>query len=419
MNNKIALPRLSEVSDYDSISCPSKAIRRGMHCPLFGCTLIMKYINDMAFLIVGTDECGFYSKEILKVTSENYLISPVYTYAVEEYDVIYGCSEKIINSLKEIQQQEKPSAICVISTCVPELIGEDLKGVIKKAQSSINTSIIYCTAHNFKENSHVDGMSDLLECFTQIMEKQNKVSKTVNIIGYRDDDIINTELYQHLMKNNIKITTSIPECGSVLKLKSATSASLNIVVDPIGLKLAKKMKEMFNIPYVVFGKYADPEKIMNSYKKIWKVLDIKEDKELILKEQELINKWNELKIRNDKVSFVYCNSRLISIDLVMMLVKYGFEAKAVYVISKNDFDREEFDKLKKYNTNPYMMMLTDFSVNDLLVENLKPTLFIGQMREQSIEEYNVKNVSTNEVESNLGFCLSKAMLDAINTALNS
>ena len=87
--NKMTLTHLSNITAYDDISCPSKAIKRGMHCPLFGCILLTKYIADMPFLIVGTDECGFYGREIIKVVADDPLSYPVYTYSIEENDVVY------------------------------------------------------------------------------------------------------------------------------------------------------------------------------------------------------------------------------------------------------------------------------------------------------------------------------------------
>ena len=47
--NKMTLTHLSNITAYDDISCPSKAIKRGMHCPRFGCILLTKYMADMPF----------------------------------------------------------------------------------------------------------------------------------------------------------------------------------------------------------------------------------------------------------------------------------------------------------------------------------------------------------------------------------
>lgn len=111
--NKMTLTHLSNITAYDDISCPSKAIKRGMHCPLFGCILLTKYIADMPFLIVGTDECGFYGREIIKVVADDPLSYPVYTYSIEENDVVYGCGENLLKSLQQIQKTESPTAICL------------------------------------------------------------------------------------------------------------------------------------------------------------------------------------------------------------------------------------------------------------------------------------------------------------------
>jgi len=135
-----------------------------------------KYIADMPFLIVGTDECGFYSREIIKVVAENPLKYPVYTYSIEEKDVVYGCGRNILKSLQYIQENESPAAICVVSTCVPELIGEDLSGIAFEASEQLGVPVLYCSAHNFGENSHVDGQSDLIALLC------GKTSKRLQVI---------------------------------------------------------------------------------------------------------------------------------------------------------------------------------------------------------------------------------------------
>ena len=122
------MQRLSQIGSYRDIVSPSAAIRRGMHCPLFGCTLLMQSMEKTVTVVLGTEECGFYSKEILKVIQpDGYMQAPVYCYALEESDIVFGCEKQVLALLEQIYREEAPELIFLVSTCVTELIGEDSK----------------------------------------------------------------------------------------------------------------------------------------------------------------------------------------------------------------------------------------------------------------------------------------------------
>ena len=58
--------------------------------------------------------------------------------------------------------------------------------------------------------------------------------------------------------------------------------------------------------------------------------------------------------------YIYSNSPLISIDMILMLERYGAKPLAYYVISKNDFERELFPEFKHSNVDPLVALLADF-----------------------------------------------------------
>ena len=409
--NKMTLTHLSNITAYDDISCPSKAIKRGMHCPLFGCILLTKYIADMPFLIVGTDECGFYGREIIKVVADDPLSYPVYTYSIEEKDVVYGCGERLLKSLQHIREIEAPAAICVVSTCVPELIGEDISGVVFEASRQLELPIIHCPAHNFGENSHVDGQSDLMAALGELMRPCERAEKSVNLLCGRGEADEDGEIIRWLAQNGVHICVRLPSRCSVADIQKAPSASLNIVTDPVGLKLAKKMQEQYKIPYILFGKYADPQRILSCYKSVQQHFGLREDPFQEKRAIQLQALWEQIGRCVERKQYIYSNSPLISIDMILMLKRYGAKPLAYYVISKNDFERELFPELKHSATDPFVTLLADFGISERLIEAYKPDFYIGRLSENLIQRTGISCLDFEGVSIGQGFDTLQAVLE--------
>ena len=60
------LNKLKDIKEDKDIKTLSSAIFSGTHCPLFGVALTASYVKDMAMLVIGTSECTYYTKVILR-----------------------------------------------------------------------------------------------------------------------------------------------------------------------------------------------------------------------------------------------------------------------------------------------------------------------------------------------------------------
>ncbi len=401
------MKRLSELSSYAEIVSPSAAIRRGMHCPLFGCTLLMQKMERTAVVILGTEECGFYSKEIMKVMDLDYMKAPVYCYALEEADIVFGCGDRILELLREICRKDAPEMIFLISTCVTELIGEDMAGLVQTASLEIPAKLFYVDADNFKQNSHVDGMSDMIAALAVQMQPYDGPLQGVNLLGDRECVWQDTELGRYLLRRHIPVRAVIPAGVSKHALEEASQAQLNLVLDSTGLKLAKQMKTM-GIPYLLFGKYASPHRILQAYRSLEAALGLEADPTLEALARSAMARWEALAaLGNQRV--IYSNSPLISFDACLMLHQLGFEILACFVISYNDMERALFPELKASGMDPYMALLTDFSRTEELNQALHPTLYVGRGYADKLEKLGIKMLSPETPICENGFALSQAV----------
>ena len=133
------LNRLSEINEDKDIKSLSHAIFPGTHCPLFGVALTASYIQNMALVVVGTSECTYYTKNF--AYHRQHGNDKVYSLALDEKDVVFGGQNKVEKAIKEIIELEEPEAIMIVTTCVPELIGEDYSSIEFSLQNEVDIPI--------------------------------------------------------------------------------------------------------------------------------------------------------------------------------------------------------------------------------------------------------------------------------------
>ena len=117
------LNKLSNIKEDSDVKALSYAIFPGTHCPLFGVALTASYIEDLAILVVGTSECTYYTKVFSSNRSKNK--DKVYSLVLKEKEVVFGADKTVKEAVKHIKDLENPAGIMIVTTCVPELIGED------------------------------------------------------------------------------------------------------------------------------------------------------------------------------------------------------------------------------------------------------------------------------------------------------
>ena len=212
------LNRLEDIKCDKDIKGLSYAIFPGTHCPLFGATLTASYIKDMVLVVVGTSECTYYTKNFAYHRQKGK--DKVYSIVLKEKEVVFGAQKLVKDSINKIIEIENPDALMIVTTCVPELIGEDY--TFLESDLDKNIPIFVVNTEHYKCNSHIKGMESSLKCLISIMEKQ-ETNNGVNILGHRQENVLDTELLKLLIKNNIKINSVIPSKCSIDDIKKLLS----------------------------------------------------------------------------------------------------------------------------------------------------------------------------------------------------
>ena len=272
MNGQELLSRMKRLGEVDSVKQVTQlttAMFPGPHCPLMGAMMAVRGIRDGVMLVVGTDECTYYTKNTTIGNSAfGGLDGRCLSVVLDQHDVTFGCRETLYDAVGELMAEYHPKAVFVVTTCVVEVIGDDVDSMAEELSERYGVPVLPVHTEHFKTENHLPGVRDTITACFELMEKQ-PLGNAVNIIGQRLGDFRETELYRVLSGAGVPMGMMLPSGTVVEEIRQAPAARVNIVVNPIGLPLAEKMKQAFGTPYVLFDKYIDPEQIYRLYQELF------------------------------------------------------------------------------------------------------------------------------------------------------
>ena len=394
------LNRLSEINEDKDIKALSHAIFPGTHCPLFGVALTASYIENMVLVVVGTSECTYYTKTFAHSRQEGK--DKVYSLAFEEKDVVFGAINKVEKAVKEIIDIESPDAVMIVTTCVPELIGEDYSSIEYSLNENIDVPVFVVNTEHYKCNSHIPGMSRALKSLSSVMRK-SEISEGINILGHRQKNVENTELLKILSENNIKTNSVIPSKCKLEDIKNATNSKLNIVTDMIALDLAKDMKKKFGIDYIYFDKNMKKSIIKENYKKLSEILDLDIEELLEEKEKEYDKLLLECRSILNSKKLIYGNTPMTALETVDFLSDLGLEPVFVQLRELYDQDIEFKESLLEKGFNPYITRIANIAPLRSLYDTIGADIYVGHESPILLKEKGLLQITFDSHAQKIGY----------------
>lgn len=401
------LNKLNEVNEDKDIKSLSHAIFPGTHCPLFGVALTASYIKNMVLVVVGTSECTYYTKNFAYHRQNGN--DKVYSLALDEKDVVFGAQSKVEKAIKEIIKIENPEAVMIVTTCVPELIGEDYSSIEFSLQGEVDIPIFVVNTEHFKCNSHIPGMSRALKSLSSAMINTN-FKDGVNILGHRQKNVENTELVQILKKHNIKINTVIPSKCTIEDIKNSTKSKLNIVTDMIALDLAQSMKKKFDIDYIYFDKHMSKSIIKENYKKLSKILNLDIANILEEKEEKYDELFEECKNILQGKKLIYGNTPMMALETVDFLSDLGLEPVFVQLRELYEQDIKFKESLLNKGYNPYISRIANIAPLRHLYDTIGADIYIGHENPMLLKEKGLTQITLDNHAQKIGYELPIAMM---------
>ena len=168
----------------------------------------------------------------------------IYSTLLEENDLVFGTKKKLLEVVQDMQQDAQYTVIGVAINCAPALIGDDVESICK---SAFEGPICVADAIGFvgeADKGWSEAMLSLLKkvpCFSP-----KKQSRKINVLG---ESIFHPRLYGS-MENTLFIPGYLSMRYEELSLLS--EATINLVVHPRALAVAKWLELNTKVPYIVW-----------------------------------------------------------------------------------------------------------------------------------------------------------------------
>lgn len=418
MDGKKLLAQMKKLRDVETIKdvkSLTAAMFPGTHCPLMGAAMAVRGIKDSMMIIIGTDECSYYTKH-MTLHSEEYggLEGRVVSVVLDSHDVTFGCVKKVEKAFRELMEDYKPSAVFLVTTCVVEIIGDDFDAVADALTKEYSVPVMAVHTEHFKCENHMPGIERTITACLPLMEKL-PCDGSVNLLGQRMGNFDQTELSRVLKNAGVHIGVQLP-CGcTVQDIRRAAAAKVNIVVHEIALPLARKMKVKFSIPYVFFDKFVDPERIAACYQSLFEALELPLPEEVCALRAKAKAAVENSREKLSGVTFIYGNTPFRCFEYSRFMTSLGMIPQILQTAAIQQEDREDIAAILALS-DPYITKTANIAPLQYIYDELHPMLYLGHEYANRLCSKGIAIVRSDQANSMLGFECTVAAVNSLTLA---
>ena len=418
MDGKKLLAQMKKLRDVETIKdvkSLTAAMFPGTHCPLMGAAMAVRGIKDSMMIIIGTDECSYYTKH-MTLHSEEYggLEGRVVSVVLDSHDVTFGCVKKVEKAFRELMEDYKPSAVFLVTTCVVEIIGDDFDAVADALTKEYSVPVMAVHTEHFKCENHMPGIERTITACLPLMEKL-PCDGSVNLLGQRMGNFDQTELSRVLKNAGVHIGVQLP-CGcTVQDIRRAAAAKVNIVVHEIALPLARKMKVKFGIPYVFFDKFVDPERIAACYQSLFEALELPLPEEVCALRAKAKAAVENNREKLSGVTFIYGNTPFRCFEYSRFMTSLGMIPQILQTAAIQQEDREDIAAILALS-DPYITKTANIAPLQYIYDELHPMLYLGHEYANRLRSKGIAIVRSDQANSMLGFECTVAAVNSLTLA---
>lgn len=409
------LNRLSKVQTIKDIPQLTTALFPGTHCPLMGAAMIAGGIKDCLLVIVGTDECSYYTKSLTLSDRYGGINGRCVSVVLNSHDVTFGSAESMHKAFKEIVAEYQPKCVMLVTTCVIEVIGDDYDAIAEELTKQYSIPVMAVHTEHFKCEDHFPGFERAITACQSIMQPQ-ECDGSVNVLGQRFGDFADTELYALLTKSGVKIGVQLPSGCTSDDIRRAPAAKINIVVNDIALPLAQAMQEQYNIHYVYFNRFAAPEKILQAYQHLFAYLELPLPAEVNAKFDECKALEQETMPVVQGVPYIFGNTQYDCFELNNYLCRLGLVPQ---LIQSNKLRQEHFEDIKGIlaTTDPYVCKAANIAPLQYVYDVLHPWIYIGHEFGERLRRKGIAQMHSDPAGKMLGFECNTFLLKILQQAV--
>jgi len=251
---------------------------------------------------------------------------------LDDTDIVTGRHlMKITDAVNEILESldKRPSAIMICITCVDALLGTDMERVCRKVTQNCNIPCVACYMYALTREKRLSPMAFVRTSVYSLLEKSERKSRDMNILGFFTPINEKSELYTLLKSAGIVNIRELSRCETFEEYKELSKANFNLLLNPEARHAAQDMQKRLGIPFIEMLRLYQPDKIHNQYRLFKEALNIEFDdmpyyEALKKRIEDFKNKHGILRFAIGEIQ------NADAIEMALMLVKEGFKVECVF-----------------------------------------------------------------------------------------
>ncbi|SHI14715.1 Nitrogenase molybdenum-iron protein, alpha and beta chains [Sporobacter termitidis DSM 10068] len=370
------LKRLSAVRSSAGVKFLTPCAFPGSHCPLHPALALAGNIRGLSSLVIGTPECAVYSRVVLPKAQGDLH----WTYVLDAHEVVFGCRKGLMDTLQKMDQAGA-KAVLLLGTCVPDLIGEDIEGLVREMQPRLSARLISVMTGHFKCNSYPSGSWKTLKAIGALMAPREVRPRVVNVMGRSPDEthIPMPPLLRALLERGFTLRCLAP--GSALEdFLEAPDAAASLVLSPFTDPLAADMEQSFGTPAFRLYDIYDPAEIGALHAAVAQRLGIEWDNALDDERPALLSLQEQAAKRLGGLRYVCAHTGpLGALPMAAYLAALGMEPLLLHLEEFWPGDKRWTELLNARGYDPPVCHMVNSDSDAPLLEGLSPALCLGDL----------------------------------------
>jgi len=185
-------------------------------------------------------------------------------------EVINGGEDNLRQAILHAEKEFRPSAIIVVNSCVPAIIGDDIDGVVAEVQNEVNARIVPIHCEGFKTKIMAsaydavyhgvlrnliqpqEGLGKVVTNDLEELKEKYRISRTVNVLNVSSMSRVDEVELSRLLKALDLNLNILPCYAHPDDFNKATEAALNVSICATHDDyFVEHLKEKYGIPFIL------------------------------------------------------------------------------------------------------------------------------------------------------------------------
>lgn len=402
------LKKLTAVKSNTGIKFLSPAVSPGCHCPMRMASLTAKDIRGLSSLLVGMPECTTHVR-LFNPKPEGKHGELHWLYVLDQHEVVFGCRAGVMDALRKMDKAGA-KAILLIATCIPELIGEDMEGMIQEIQPELSAPVTHVMLGQFKNFSYPPGYWKTMEALGALMKEQQTNPLQINVLGRspREKHIPMMALFTELERKGLSLHYLAPG-ASLTDFQSASDAAMNLVVSPYTHPLAVRMEREFGVPFVSLHTLFSVEAIDKAYGEIAEQFGFTWNGEFDEEREKALSMERKAASRLNGLRYIASLRAGMPLALAGYLAGFGMEPQLLHMDEFYPEDKGHAKSLLALGHTPYICRMVNLPAEYSILEKLAPDICFGQLPPGNKTIPNMENM--HQLYGKIGYRLTIELLE--------